>query len=174
MTDLPKIRATSVPTATHTDHTRKRRMSEGPRRRRFGAVSAEDIDLDADNARIWREVYTSRLLCMGETVESVRGVGIRTSRGLRISKARGAAFWICYHEYGIPTSRLGDLAGISRQCVGRWVKREDLDTARDRPQTAFIEVTQEAADALARAAEKSGESPVVLASAAVIAFGASS
>ena len=115
-----------IPRAVHAlpeagrDYSRKRRTSEGVRKRKIKESSPKtDAQLDAENALVWRRVS-------GSLADYGRADPLRDkAHDARAwnSYVRGAAFAVCILEFEIPASRVAELAGVSRQPPSTWKAR---------------------------------------------------
>lgn len=180
MTDLTKTRATDSPTAAGTDYLRKRRTGEGEGRRRLRNRAGEcDATLDAENLRTWERVrgYCFRYVGADPTYK----IPQRPSSGKArlASLARGASIVICNTEFDIPPARLAEIAGVGASAASDWARgrRRPVEVARvvrawqcKAPRVPCeVELSEDAAAALAREARRLGLDPEVIASAAILA-----
>jgi hypothetical protein len=166
-----------------TDYLRKRHLSEGPVRRKLKTVGdATDEQMDQRNLRVWGIVFTTMRELVGASAQPPPRGDTRSQPAKRWHTARKAALIVCRDVYGIPTSRLAELAVTGPQEVSGWVVHPDDRTANlvsqwdqspgpgrvARQWTELVEVTQEAAQALRTSASQGGHHPIAVASAAVL------
>lgn len=178
---------------TTPDYLRKRHMSEGSGRRTLRKIAHElagctDEQLDLRNSRVWTAVLHTCLELVNLPVDRVYNSYDRGPTGRAHTAAKAAAIQVCLREYGIPVSRIAEIAGSSRQDISRHSQStrpavlellarwpDSAGPARAALQdTATIEVSCEAAQALLRAAEQLGTLPTALATAAILAACAAS
>jgi hypothetical protein len=160
-----------------TEYLRKRHMSQGESRRRFGSVLPPDLanltdaELDDRNARVWAVVLADCQRAAGVDVDAfpdLSGGKFVTP----VAYAFKAAVQICHERYGIPIARLAELAEREPPTLGRhvssqserideikeaWLTRGGVERVNESTTTRQIDVPAHVHAWLLREATRRGE-----------------
>ncbi len=97
-------------------HTIKQHASQGSRKRRFGAELPEELrdmsdeELADRNARVWAVVLADCQRVAGVELDAFPNTRSSNEHGLRNRQAFAAALSIAVQEYGIPITRVQEMA----------------------------------------------------------------
>ena len=156
----------------------KQHASQGSRRRRFGAELPEELrDMDDDeladrNARVWAVVLADCQRAAGVEVDAFPNTRTTNEHGLRNRQAFATALTIAVQEYGIPITRIREIAergdALSRihrrykndaevrRLIEAWEQRGGREHVQRSAMSRQVDVPAHVYELLARRAARAG------------------